>query len=461
MAGIGFVLRKLTRQDDLIGIFQGFAHSALASNGPWLFTVLALAGISVFAVDAGSRGALEEFRLVIVYNFSLSLVLSGPLLITVTRVLADAIYAADVRRAPSMLLGSALLMTLIQLPPAVLLYFFIGDFPPAVALLAVINLLMVSMLWLVSVFLSALKDYRSITNAFLVGMAAALVVGYALRDSANGAGLLLGFTAGLALTISLLLAKILAEYPYPLRRPFAFVPALRPYWLLALSGFVYNAAIWVDKWVMWSAPEAVVAPSGLVTYPHYDSAMFLAYLTITPSMAIFMVIVETRFYEAYIQFYRDVQQHANFERILHNHRQLVETLVEGMRNMMVVQTTVSVTVILLAPQLFEAFGFDFLQIGMFRLGVLGSLFQVLVLMLLIVLAYFDFRGPVLAVQACFLLSNALFTRINIEFGFAFYGYGFFLSCLLSFVVAYLIVARYLGDLPYQTFVRHNHSIRAA
>ncbi len=461
MAGIGFVLRKLTRQDDLLGILQGFAHSALASNGPWLFTVLALGGLSLFAVDAGNRIALDEFRLVIVYNFSLSLVFSGPLLVVITRVLADAIYDADVRRAPSMLAGSAMLMVATQLPPALLLYFSIGSFEPAVALLAVLNLLAVSCLWLVSVFLSALKDYRSITNAFLAGMLTALGAGWALRDTPNAAGLLAGFTGGVVTTLSLLLAKILAEYPYTVRRPLEFLPKFRPYWMLALSGLVYNVAIWVDKWVMWSAPEAVTAPSGLVTYPHYDSAMFLAYLTITPSMAIFMMVVETRFYEAYIHFYRELQRHANLERILANHRQLVRTLVEGMRNMMVIQGTVSVAVILLAPQIFEAAGLDFLQIGMFRLGVLGSLFQVLVLMLLILLAYFDFRGPVLAVQACFLLANAGFTWWNLQFGFAYYGYGFFLACLLSFVLAYLVTARYLAELPYQTFVRHNHAIRAS
>jgi len=458
MAGIGFVLRKLTRKDDLLGILQGFAHSALASNGPWLFTVLALGGLSLFAGGSGQLGALHEFRVVIIYNFTFSLVLSGPLLIVLTRALADAIYAADVRQAPSMLVGASVLMVVTQLPGALWLYFAWADFAPAVALLAVVNLLAVGAMWVVSIFLSALKDYRSITNAFLAGMTLALAAGYRLADTPNGAGLLLAFTLGLVLTVSMLLAKILAEYPYPVRRPFVFLRAFRPYLLLALSGLVYNAAIWIDKWVMWTAPEAVIAPSGLVTYPQYDSAMFLAYLTITPSMAIFMMIVETRFYEAYIHFYRELQRHANFARIQVNHRALVRALVDGVRNMMVIQGTVTLTVILLAPQIFELFRIDFLQLGIFRLAVLGSFFQVLVLMLLIVLAYFDFRGPVLAIQAFFLVSNGVLSWGSLQFGFAFYGYGFFLACLASFVFAYVVTARFLADLPYQSFVRNNQSV---
>ena len=36
--------------------------------------------------------------------------------------------------------------------------------------------------------------------------------------------------------------------------------------------------------------------SGMIMYSDYDSAMFLAYLTIIPSMAIFMFSVETNFF---------------------------------------------------------------------------------------------------------------------------------------------------------------------
>ncbi len=54
MAGIGFALRKLTRRDDLIGVIQGYAHSALAATGPWLFTVASLGAIST--LTAGGTG---------------------------------------------------------------------------------------------------------------------------------------------------------------------------------------------------------------------------------------------------------------------------------------------------------------------------------------------------------------------------------------------------------------------
>jgi uncharacterized membrane protein len=49
MASIGFELRRLTQREDLMGVIQGYMHSALVSSGPWLFTVLAIAAINIFS----------------------------------------------------------------------------------------------------------------------------------------------------------------------------------------------------------------------------------------------------------------------------------------------------------------------------------------------------------------------------------------------------------------------------
>ena len=270
--------------------------------------------------------------------------------------------------------------------------------------------------------------------------------------------MLLGFNLGLGLILVVLFAKILAEYPYPPQSLGWLFYNFRSYRTLAASGLIYNLAVWIDKLIMWHAPEAVTIPAGLISYPEYDSAMFLAHLTVAPAMSAFMVVVETSFYEAYLKYYRDIQRHANFQTILVNHKQLVFALARGVRNLAVMQAAIAGLAILYAPQIFEAFGIQFMLIGIFRLGVFGSLFQVLMLILLIVLSYFDFRFPVLCLQALFLISNALFTWLCLQWGFEWYGYGFFAASLLGFLVAYLVTYAYVSELPYQSFVKGNAAI---
>ena len=77
MAGIGFALRKLTQRDDLLGMVQGYVHSALVIAGPWLFTVTALGALNLLAAEQTALDELIVFRLIVIYHFSFSLVLTG------------------------------------------------------------------------------------------------------------------------------------------------------------------------------------------------------------------------------------------------------------------------------------------------------------------------------------------------------------------------------------------------
>ena len=89
MAGIGFELRKLERRDDLLGLVEGYVHSALASTGPWLFTILSLSGVVMFGSRFVSVDEMTHFRLIVIYNFAFSLVMSSPIAMVSVRALPD------------------------------------------------------------------------------------------------------------------------------------------------------------------------------------------------------------------------------------------------------------------------------------------------------------------------------------------------------------------------------------
>ena len=459
MAGIGFELRKLARRDDLLGLVESYTHSALASSGPWLFTILSLGGVVMLGSRFVSPDDMSQFRLIIIYNFAFSLVLSGPIVMVSTRFLADSICKKDVSQAPSMLLTGYLVLFLMAMPLVLPFYLYFVQLDLGVRLIAIANFFVVAGIWQGCLFLTALKDYRNVSGSFAVGMGAALAGAMLLSPFFGLPGMILGFTLGLLYLLSSLFGRILAEYPYAMKSIFDFRPHVRRHWELALSGFVYNLGIWIDKWIMWAAPQHAVMPSGFVSYPDYDSAMFLAYLTIVPSMASFVLSIETDFFEKYIQYYRDIQGHATLERIRTNHASLIDSIVRGARNFIVLQGTISIVSILLAPRLFSLLNISFMQLGMFRIGILGAFFQVLLMAMMIILSYFDQRRIALRIQLFFLGSNALLTFISMRAGFRFYGYGYFIACLATFTVTFIALSRSLKSLPYQTFVLNNSSVR--
>ena len=458
MAGIGFTLRRLVRRDDLLGVLEGYVYSALVSTGPWLFTILALGAITVVGGYAVSFREISVFRLIVIYNFAFSLVFTSPVYMVTTRYLADLIYAKDVRYAPGMLVGALVFVGVTQGALVIPFYFFVAGLPDVVRLAAVLHYFLVAGLWVVSVFLSAIKAYGVITRLFGLGMALALGLTSLLAAYAGVAGMLLGFSCGLAFIFFGLTARVLAEYPYPLVAPFSFLGYFRRYWELALGGLAYNCAIWVDKWVMWLSPRAEEIVSGMPSYPNYDSAMFLAYLSIIPAMAMFLVSVETRFFEHYLRFYRDIQAHATLRRIRSNLGALLTTFVSSARNLVVLQGSVSIILLLLAPRLFEVLHISFAQMGIFRLGVLGAYFHVLLALMVVILTYFDFRRVVLTLQTVFLLANLGFTYASLYWGVNYYGFGYYLGSIFTFAVCFLVGFRYIRDLPYQAFIRNNLSV---
>lgn len=465
MAGIGFELKKLADKDNIIGVIHAYASAGLAAAGPWLFTIFAIAGITILYADFLSYNALINFRVILVYNLAASLVLSAPVFMVITRYIADAISAQDVTNVPSTLLGCMVLLVCIQLPVALIFYGWYVDLPMTLRLSAMANLFLLTGVWLLGVYLMALKDFHAVNWSYGIGMLIAVLLAQWLREDYGAAGMLNGFNVGITVIVFSLIAKVFAEYPYRYGKPFDMMPSFKHYYHLALGGFFYNLAIWVDKLIMWFANERTLLPSKMIMYPDYDSAMFLAYVTIVPSMAVFVFSVETNFFQHYRRYYDDILEHKPFAKIQENGKRLIDSVIHHARTFMVVQGAITFLAIVLAPQILDALNISFQQIGMFRLGTLGAMLHVLAMFEMIILSYFDSRARVMWLQFLFLVSNIIFTlAFMLDWspfyqGIPMYGYGYFLSAALTFFVTSAVLFKFLNKLPYHAFITHNNTIR--
>ena len=459
MAGIGFVVRKLVKKDNLTGLFSGYLFSIIITAGPWLFTILALGSITLFGKNFSTLAEINDFRLCIIYNFSSSLVFSGPLTIIVTRFIADKIYGKDVHEVPGVLIGSLGLSYFLQLPLVVGFYFYYIDLPLEIKLAAFSNYFLISGIWMTTVFMTALKDYNSISMTFAVGMITGIVSAFLLGKAFSQTGLFWGFNIGLGAILFSLMARILAEYPYQSKGHFGFMGYFRKYWELALCGLFYNLAIWADKWIMWLSPYRQILANGFISYPNYDSAMFLAYLTIIPSMAIFFVNIETNFFEKYVHFYQEIKEHATYKQIRENQEGIIQNLFDSFKGLFLIQGGD------LDGGHFSGAHFFYLVKNQFSHD--GNLqdweswerfFHTMSMFIFIVLYYFDFRKVAMWLNFLLLVTNVVFTWATLELGFPFYGYGYFLSSIVTFAVSYGVTYYYLKSLPFQTFIGNNSSV---
>ena len=168
------------------------------------------------------------------------------------------------RRVPGVLIGALILLWGIQAAVGIAFVVLVSGSSARGCLLALIGFLVTGGIWLACVFLSALKNFTAISLAFALGMLVRLRREHFCHHFTASTGALAGLTLGLAVIFYVLLGCILAEYPYGIRNPLSFCPSFRKYWDLACIGLFYNAAIWVDKWVMWLSPDGQSVAPGLI-----------------------------------------------------------------------------------------------------------------------------------------------------------------------------------------------------
>ena len=460
MAGIGFALRNLAQRNNLSGPIQAYGLSAVLVSGPWLFTIIAIGAIAIIGERFPDWETMLIFRAVITYNFSFSLVFSGPIVMVTTRFLSDQIYAKDVSRAPGMFLCALGLYLVIAVIPASVFYGIKTEMTAFERLGAISGFFLIGFIWIATVFISALKDYKSVAIIFAIGMLAAGIACTLLGPRYGAAGMIHGFNLGMALIFFALTARILTEYPSDIIHPLGLMSRFKPYWMLALSGFTYNAAIWADKWLMWFLdPEADVVSGALFTLPFYDSAMFMAYLITIPANALFFVSVETEFFEGCQRFYDSFTAHATLKKIKEYEQTVTDFVYISLYKMTIFIGCLAILVVFSASEWFGNLGISYQQIGVYRLGAIGAVLHVLFLFVLVFLSYFDQRRVVVMLNTLFLIANVSLTFASLQLGIRYYGLGYTSATALCFFVGFGFLAHRLKWLTYQSFVANNPSVR--
>jgi len=450
MAGIGFRIEKILAGDTYIDSVKAHFYSSIIFSGPWLVSILTLFLISSLSVRNLHNQQIVIFRSLIIYVYAFSLIVTGVLYLSASRYLADKLYQKDPEAFVPVFNSLCVLIMAIQ---SCLGWFFAGflNVDMVTRFLAVMLYLTISLLWVVMIFLTALRDYGEITRAFVVGSVVAIAASFLLGNYFGLRGYLCGYFAGHLLIVILLSLRIFVEFGS--RRIFdweIFNFLLNNKTLIA-TGLCYNLAIWIDKIVFWYSPRAYTVLSFLHTFPDYESANFFAYLTIIPAFSIFLIQVETEFYRKYRLYYITILEKGTYSDIRKVKANMISTLRSSLLRIVVSQGLISLLAIFFAERLVGIFGFNYVIIPIFRICVLGAFLNCLLLIVILIMLYFDFKDIALKVTFIFAASNGFFTYVTSFMSLPYLGYGYALSALVSLACAYYMLDRKINRLEYLTF----------
>ncbi len=453
MAGIGFRLRALMENQSYFGMVQAYGFAGIISSGPWLLSIIGILLIGLLKTEnSHTESFVQEFQISITYLMAFSLLLTSPLQLLFSRFIADKIYQKKEEQILPNLLGVILLVVIVSGLLAVFLLTTLFTAGIIYGVLMLTGFVILSVLWIIVIILSGLKAYTGVLFAFAIGYALTVIM--SLKLNVFGLeGLLTGFVIGQAVLLFILLYIVLRSYSSNEFIAFDFLDTGQVYLSLAATGFLYNLAIWADKLIFWFNPHTsrtIIAP--LRGSDLYDLPIFLAYLSILPGMAVFLIRMETDFAEKYETFYSAISGGQPLRKIIEIYDDMLTVIKGGLLEIFKVQGMTVIILLALDEHILSWVGISpnyhiLLNIDLVAVGV-----QVLLLAILNLLFYFDYRRDALYLCALFALSNIIFTILSQYLGPAMFGYGFAAAIVLTTLTGLFVIVNRLNNLLYETFM---------
>jgi len=441
------------------GTLAAAIHGAAISAGPWLCMSAAVVGLQAWLQDRIDPSAMQALQAVLAYAFSVSALIAAPVVAVATRMVADALFASAAERVPGILLAALATGIAGAIIAATLLFGFAAELSPGAALLACLFLTLLTVIWVATLFLTAVRDYRRVITAYGLGIVAAIPV--AARTLIGGDVLLplAAVATGAFVVASALIAAIRSGFPADPLWPEDWWHGFIRHRQVALAGLFATAAIWVDKWIIWQGPGSVAVSGRLRLNPLYDGASFLGLLSLVAGLTLILIVVETRFDRVFRRLMAGCTGHAVLARLDTLRADVATVLLEGGRVLIVMQAALALLLWVTAPMLLAAVGLDPRAIIGFRFVAAGAVFHILILYATIILSYYDLNGRALIASAAFLLVSAVATLLSLDQGFARFGWGYLAGALFGAVVATGLVWHATRDLLYLLFVGNNPAIR--
>ncbi|MFF5996190.1 exopolysaccharide Pel transporter PelG [Lysinibacillus sp. KU-BSD001] len=454
MAGIGFELRKLYRQQGLAHNVKAYAYSTMTTIGPMILClILVFAQQYMMRENDSSYLQNELFVATMAYCFVFSIIVTSGLSMLVTRFIADRIYEQKYEQIITAYYGSLLLILPIAAIIAIIFLWGVEEnlLYKVVAYIYFVELVAI---WMQNVFLSALKDYKRIFRGFLIAVILSILTSFLLFYVTSWSPViiaLLGIDVGFASI--LILSSLHFEHVFPRnekRDYFAFLQMMKSYPAIIVSGVCVYSAVYIHNIVYWVFSDDHFLISGqYLLMPFYDVAVFYAYLSVLPSLIFFVVIIETDFYEKFLNYYKNVIDGGTYESLQNAKKKMQKVLLHRTGFLAEIQLLFTILSIAVGILLLPKIGFSMEQLDLFITLCFGYFFFILMFILLHILMYFDDRKGVLAISGSFIGLSAALTYMTMIVEF--HGMGMFLASFIGLVITFFRMLYIIANIDYYTF----------
>lgn len=458
MAGIGFALKRMFNKETFSNRALAYLYSSFIAAGPWILSVISinflLILMKIINVDALERNL---FSATIVYGFLFSQILVAPIQLIVTRYLSDQLYKKNYYIIKPTFIGLNNIVFCLSVITCILFYYN-KPIPIVYKILSSYLFVIISSIWVIMIFLSAVKNYKLIAKAYLFGGILSIALIFFLienpipfKEYPTSTNFLFAYVIGISLIFIMFLFNFFSTFHTGKSFKYDFIRYFGKFVSLGLIGLFYTTGLWIDNLILWFSDFKVVIAGTFIFAPFYDNALFLSYLTTIPSLVLFLVVIETDFFNTYKQYFGNANSAATFKVIQDSKNRMKESLNYNLFYTFMIQFLITITLVLLANPIFELLQINYFIRDIFKVTSIGALFNIFTFIFILVLLYFEKRGKALVVAFSFITLNGLLTYLFTKLPFEYTGYGFAIAAFLSFIIALIMLRGYMDNINYTTF----------
>ncbi len=452
MAGIGFELKKIYGRKTLASNVWGTIYATMTTIGPAVLSAVLLLLLKVLLDQAGLT-VLESrfFSSAATYAFLLAMLVAVVFSAPVSRYISDCIFLEKeedicpsafgllaITSALSGLMMLALCFGVHLTTPDVSLgflvcYYFLG--------------VLVTDAFSMMTYASALKHYKTLTLSFFLGFMLALasffLCVYGLGVDKVTSGCVALVCCYFVVVISLVFECVKA-FGTPHGNAFAFLSYLPKYPKLTIAGIAYTFGLYSTTIIYWFLSGMAEQVSIFHTTPAYDIALFMAVVVTMPSLVIFVVKVETSFYEKYT-LYVSALNNGTSELIDKERGVMARVLRHQLFFVYEIQLIITVISICLIAVFFPYLGVSVQMLQFFVMLSLGVYAAFCMYFTIVVFYYFsDYAGACISAVVFFAVTviGALIAALTN----AFYPVPLLVGGLAGWVVSFLLLRRRMENL---------------
>jgi len=437
MAGIGFELKKLFKKRSILSNFAGMIYSTFATIGHMLLIIVVLFVINfVMKIKGFPYNDKEIFSAIVLYAFIFSLLFSSGIAMVVSRYIADKMFKEQFEDILPCMYGTIALNVLICGIIGIIFY----SFSPLSLVTNIAGFLLymqLGVIFIIMVFVSAIKEYKYISYSFLVGCAvivALVIICSNIKALWNVQFLVIAMDIGFFIIMVGIFISIKKFFTIRSNNYFDFLKYFQKYWKLFLINSLYTFGLYSHNFVMWIFSDMKTVSANIFHYAaEYDMATFVGMLTILPVTVMFVVRTETNFYDFYKEYLYCVRN-STLSHIEKARKDMIKCLGSELVFLIEIQFIISLFLIVIGIPAFQTFGLSWITIDIFPFLAGGYYFSFLMFVIMTVLIYFQNYNDTIKVSLSFVVLNIIFSYITIRLGPEFYGLGMIaagLVCLVS------------------------------